>query len=166
MKYSYLEKSEFENVASVLFDILEFNMNKIAPTGRTKEENYAIWHKEVSSKVENDEVLFAIATSEESREIVAFFEHHIDGETFVMDEFQIAEAYHGKGNVFRDMYAFIIENIGENLRYVEAAANKLNKKSIGVLGTLGLEIVAEIHNGSCVQLRGNFEDLLKWHRKK
>ena len=91
MKYSFLEKSQFENVAPVLFDILENNMNKIAPTGRTKEENY---------------------------------------------------------------------------RYVEAAANKLNTKSIGVLGTLGLKVVGELHNGSCVQLRGDFADLIKWYRKK
>lgn len=166
MKYSILDNVKFENVAPAFFAILENNMSKICPTGRAYEEDYRLWHEDVSKLVQNDGINFAIATEEDTGEIAAFFEYHINGDTFVMDEFQIAEAYHGKGNVFRDMYGFIIDNIGENFRYVEAASNKLNKKSIGVLGTLGLKIVGELHEGSCVQLRGDFADLLKWYRKK
>jgi len=165
MKYSILDNSMFESVAPAFFAILANNMTKICSTGRTYEEDYSLWHEDVSRLVQNDKVNFAVATEEESGEIAAFFEYHIDGDTFVMDEFQISEKYHGKGNVFRDMYGFIIDNIGEECSYVEAASNKLNKKSIGVLGTLGLKIVGELHEGSCVQLRGNFADLIKWYRK-
>ena len=164
-KYCFMKKENFENMSAKLFEILANNMDGIAPTGNPREDDFKTWYSDVSKKVKNDEVNFVLATDEVSDEIVAFFEFHTTEDTLVMDEIQISGTYHGKG-VFREIYAFVFDNIGTDYRYVEAAANKLNTKSIGVLYTLGLKAVGELHNGGCLLLRGDFDDLLKWFRKK
>lgn len=82
-----------------------------------------------------------------------------------MDEIQIAPTYHGNG-LFRKIYRFVFDNFTTDCNYVEAAANKLNKNSIGVLQTLGLKIVGELHGGGCALLRGSFDDLMAWYRRK
>lgn len=166
INFSYMKKENFDNIARTLFEILANNMDGIAPTGNPRGEDYKAWYTDVNPKVQNDEVQILLVTDDKSGEIVAFFETHIEGDTFVMDEIQISKAYHGKGNVFRNIYGYVIENIGDKCLYVEAAANKLNKKSIGVLGTLGLEVVGELHNGGCVLMRGKYSDLLAWYNKK
>lgn len=166
IKFSYLKKENFDSIARDLFEILANNMDGIAPTGNPREDDYKTWYADVSPKVKEVKVQFVLATEDETGEIVAFFENHIENNTFVMDEIQISKAYHGKENIFRRFYGFVIENIGTDILYVEAAANKLNKKSIGVLGTLGLEVVGELHNGGCVLMRGKYADLLAWYRKK
>lgn len=164
MKFSYLEKSKFDSVCSTLFKILANNMDKIAPTGHPREEDYKVWYADVSEKVKDDKFNIVLAT-DDNDEIAGFFEFHTTDDTFVMDEIQISPAFHGKGNVFRNIHGFVFENIGYDYKFVEAAANKLNSKSIGVLGTLGLKPVGELHNGSCLLLRGDFSDLLKWYNK-
>ena len=166
LNYSYLKKENFDTVARTLFEILANNMDGIAPTGNPREDDYKTWYADVAPKMKNDEVEIVLVTDNETGEIAAFFENHIENDTFVMDEIQISKEYHGKGNVFRNIFGFVIENIGSDCLYVEAAANKLNKKSIGVLGTLGLEKAGELHNGGCVLMRGKYTDLLNWYRKK
>jgi hypothetical protein len=166
IKYDYLKKENFENIARDLFEILANNMDGIAPTGNPREDDYKTWHSDVSPKVEKDEVSFLLATEEETGNIVAFLEHHFTEDTLVLDEVQISKAYHGKGNVFRDIHGVVINSAPEGCVYVEAAANKLNSKSIGVLGTLGLKVAGELHNGGCVLMRGSFSDFLQWYKRK
>ena len=125
VKFSYLEKENFNEIARDLFEILANNMDGIAPTGNPREDDYKTWYADVNPKVENDEVQFVLVKDSETNEIVAFFEHHTTEDTLVMDEIQISKAYHGKGNVFRNIYGFVFENIGYDYLYVEAAANKL-----------------------------------------
>jgi len=166
VKFSYLKKENFDEIARALFEILANNMDGIAPTGNPREDDYKTWYGDVREKVINNEVQIVLAIDDASNEIAAFFEYHTTKDTLVMDEIQIAKAYHGKGNVFRNIYGFVFDNIGTDYLYVEAAANKLNKKSIGVLHTLGLEIVGELHGGGCAKLKGNFADLLSWYQRK
>ena len=166
VNYSYLKKENFDQVARTLFEILANNMDGIAPTGNPREEDYKTWYSEKAPKAKNGEEQYLLVTDRESGEIVAFFEHHVENDTLVMDEIQISQVYHGKGGVFRSIYGHVIENIGDKCLYVEAAANKLNKKSIGVLGTLGLEVAGELHNGGCVLMRGKYSDLLNWYNRK
>lgn len=165
VKYALLEKEKFDSVSEELFDILANNMDKIAPTGKSREENYKAWYADVSPKVKNDEINIVVATDEGVGKIAAFFEFHTTADTLVMDEIQIGEDYHGKG-VFRGIYAFVFEKIGTDYLYVEAAANKLNSNSIGVLHTLGLKPVGELHDGMCLLLRGDFADLMSWYKRK
>ena len=161
-----MEKENFDAIARDLFEVLANNMDGIAPTGNPREDDYKTWYSDVEPKVKNDEVKIALVTDDETNEIAAFFEYHVEADTLVMDEIQISKAYHGKGNIFRNIYKFVFDNLNTEPLYVQAAANKLNQKSIGVLGTLGLEIVGELHNGGCVLMKGKYSDLMKWYNRK
>lgn len=78
----------------------------------------------------------------------------------------IKDKYQGKHNLFRRLYGFLFDNIQNEPVYVEAYADKRNKKSIGILTRLGLSIIGENKNGISFQFRGKYEDLLKWYNSK
>ncbi len=160
--FSYLNKPDFSIVANDIFNILADNMEIIAPTGNTREEDYKCWYEGVINGLKRDER--QIVLIENADKIIGFFQYYTNADTFMMEEIQLKSDYHGR-NIFRELYGFLILNINKDIKFVEAYANITNHKSIGILEQLGLSKIGMNKNGRCFHFRGNYSDLLKWYKK-
>ncbi len=161
LTFEYLHKPHFADVSEQIFNILADNMEVIAPTGNTREEDYSCWLGCVADGLKRDER--QIILIKDGGDIVGFFQYYTNADTFMMEEIQLKPEYQGKG-VFRKLYGFLIANSCENLKFVEAYANINNKKSIGILERLGLENIGLNKNGRSCHFKGKYNDLLNWYK--
>ena len=161
IKIEYLNKVNFSEAAPVIFNILADNMEKIAPTGNLREEDYKFWYESVREGLKGDER--QIILIKDSDCIIGFFQYYTNSVSFMMEEIQFKPEYQGSG-IFRQLYAFLIENIRNDLAFVEAYANVNNQKSIAILKKLGLQNIGMNKNGNSYHFRGNFSDLIKWYK--
>lgn len=157
--FEYLNKPDFLSASSDLFDILADNMEKIAPTGNTREEDFNCWLEGVGNGLKQD--VRQIVLIKENDNIIGFFQYYTNEDTFMMEEIQLQPNYQGKG-IFRKLYGFLISDIGVDCDFVEAYANIANSKSIGILKRMGLEKIGMNKNGSCFHFKGKYSSLLKW----
>lgn len=160
ISFSYLEKNDFSKIADDLFNILADNMEKIAPTGNTRDEDYICWYEGVCCGLKRNERKIVLIKSCEK--IIGFFQYYTNADTFMMEEIQFKPEYQGC-NIFRRLYGFLINNLDKNIKFVEAYANTENNKSIGILEHLGLSKIGMNKNGNCFHFRGEYSDLIKWY---
>ncbi len=158
--FSYLNKPDFSAISNDIFNILADNMEKIAPTGNTREDDYNCWRESVSDGLNRDER--QIILIKYNYNIIGFFQYYTTDDTFMMEEIQFKPEYQGKG-VFRALYSFVIPHISENIEFVEAYANINNSKSIGILEKFGMTDIGLNKNGRSVHFKGAFADLLNWY---
>lgn len=161
--FEYLKKADFSTISFVIFNILADNMEKIAPTENTREEDYKCWYEGVSNGLKRDERQIILIKDVDS--IIGFFQYYINNDTFMMEEIQFKPEYQGK-NIFRKLYGFLIPNIRDEIKFVEAYANIENHKSIGILENLGLYKIGMNKNGHSFHFRGKYSDLIKWYKSK
>lgn len=158
ISFSYLDKSDFLTVAQQIFDILADNMTVIAPTGNTREEDFAMWYGAVSNALKKEER--QIILIKENENLIGFFQYCINTDTFKMEEIQFKPEHQGKG-IFRELYGFILKNIKTDLEFVEAYASIHNQKSMGILEKLGLAKTGLNANGRSYRFVGRFAGLVK-----
>lgn len=158
-----MDKEAFYSLSNILFDILADNMQVIAPTGNTREEDYKCWYEGVGDGLKRAER--QIVLIEDADSIVGFFQYYTNEDTFMMEEIQFKSEYQGKG-VLRELYGFILNNIENDLEFVEAYANVNNQKSIGILDKFGLSNIGLNKNGISYHFKGRFVDLIKWYESK
>ncbi|MBQ3222089.1 MAG: GNAT family N-acetyltransferase [Clostridia bacterium] len=159
----FLDPEQFESLARPLFDILADNMTKIAPTGCTREEDFALWHSSMLENLQSDERCILLA--EQDGCLVGYLQYSLRGDTLLMEEIEIREDTQGKG-VFRALYSALLPAVGDRALYTEAYANKANQKSIGILGKLGLTVIGENKSGRSWHFRGTMAALRAWHAQK
>ncbi len=165
MEFCYLAKKEFNQYANQLFSVLYDNMNTIAPTSNSREEDFQCWLEAVEEGLRSEKRHIVIISDRDSQEVIGFFQYYTNECVFMMEEIQIMESYQGKYNIFRDLYGFVFEQIKDDICFVEAYANKQNIKSLGILEKMGLSIIGENKNGISYHLRGAYTDLMKWYNK-
>lgn len=163
INFEYLNKHDFANFSQAIFDILADNMTAIAPTGNSREKDFELWLGAVISGLQREERQIILIKDNEN--LVGFFQYFTNADTFVMEEIQFKSEYQGKG-VFRELYDFLLQNIKNDLEYVEAYASINNQKSIGILEKLGLSNVGLNKNGRSYHFKGKFVDLIKWYESK
>ncbi len=161
--FTYINKPDFSMVANEIFNILADNMKKIAPTGNSREEDFKCWYEGVSDGLKRDERQIVLIKDADS--IIGFFQYYTNADIFMMEEIQLSPKYQGK-NIFRKLYGFLIPNIREDIKFVEAYANITNRKSIGILEKLGLSKIGMNKNGRCYHFKGNYSDLINWYEAK
>lgn len=163
IKFEYLNKLDFSIISNAIFNILADNMEKIAPSGNTREEDYKCWYEGVSNGLKRDERQIILIKHADN--IIGFFQYYTNDDTFMMEEIQFKPEYQGK-NIFRNLYGFLIPNIMDEIKFVEAYANIANHKSIGILEKLGLSKIGMNKNGHSFHFRGNYSDLIKWYKSE
>lgn len=160
IRFEYLNKPDFSAVSNDIFNILADNMEKIAPTGNSKEDDYKCWYASVSDGLKRDERQIILVKDNDI--IIGFFQYYTNKFTFIMEEIQFKPEYQGKG-VFRALYGFIISHIKEDIEFVEAYASISNSKSVGILDKFGLKNIGLNQNGRSYHFKGRYSDLLKWY---
>ena len=163
ISFEYLSKPDFPILAQAIFDILADNMSVIAPTGNCREEDFKLWFGAVSQglRLESRQIILI----KDDGNIIGFFQYFTNSDTFMMEEIQFKPEYQGKG-VFRELYSFVLANIKDNLKFVEAYASIKNAKSIAILQNLGLSSIGVNKSGRSYHMRGKFCDLVKWYESK
>ena len=159
---SYLDKKDFPLVSRQIFDILADNMTVIAPTGNSREQDFALWLSAVSDSLEREERQIILIKN--NGELIGFFQYCVNDDTLAMEEIQIIPSFQGKANIFRRFYGFLLDNVPCDLKNVRAFASKQNEKSMAILRRLGLKIEGENKNGRSYLFTGAFADLLKWYK--
>ena len=162
--FRFLKKEEFNKYVDALFNILYDNMQLIAPTGKTHENDYHFWCEIMREEIRNDSRHIILAIEEEKKTIVGFFQYLTNEDILVMEQIQIKPAYQGKKGVFRGFYGFLLSKLKDVPIYVEANADKRNQKSMSILNKLGLSVIGENKTGISFRFRGGYEELLKWYK--
>ena len=158
--FEYLNKSDFPTLAPVIFKILADNMEKIAPTGNTREEDYKCWFGCVSDGLSHD--ARKIILVKHNGNVIGFFQYYTNEEKFMMEEIQLISEYQGKG-VFRKLYGFVLPEISDGVEFVEAYASINNSKSIGILSKFGMTNLGLNKNGRSYHFKGRLADLKAWY---
>lgn len=161
INFEYLNKSELTIFKQTIFDILADNMILIAPTGNSREEDFNLWSDAISESLQRTER--EIILIRDDSDIVGYFQYSVENKTFKMEEIQFKPEYKGKG-IFRKLYGFVLDNIGDDFKFVEAYASVNNNKSIAILEKLGLSNVGLNKNGRSYRFIGKFNDLIKWYK--
>ncbi len=162
--FEYMVKSDFPSVAPVIFAILADNMEKIAPTGNTREEDFDCWYGCVKDGLEKEERQIVLIKNADGN-IIGYFQYFTNSNTFRMEEIQLKPEYHGKG-IFRKLYGYVLKNIRTDIEFVDAFASINNEKSIGILTRFGLENVGLNKNGRSYYFNGKFSKLIEWYENE
>ena len=149
-------KEEAKTILPILFPILYENMNKIAPTGNTYDEDFKLWFDAISSKIQNEDRQIILIYDD--LKIVGYFQYSINNETFKMEEIQFKKAYQGTG-LFRQLYEYLFTIVPPEIKYVEAYAHKSNQKSQSILKYLGLQVIDD--NKNSYHFCGNCQEVLQ-----
>lgn len=163
--FRYLEKDEFESRGAELFALMYSNMSLIAPFKNSYEVEEADWLRIYGGAFKN-RAERKIVVIEERGMIKGFFGYCADGEVFDMEEIQFSPEIQGKNGIFRSLYGLVLEALPNTVKYVEACANKENKKSQAILARLGLKNTGEDVEKGIFFFRGELADLLNWYNKK
>ena len=161
--FYFLKQDDFKQYAEGLFSILYDNMIQIAPTGNSREEDFAFWFYANKEELKNKNRRIIVSVQKVTNEIVGYFQFSVQSNILLMEEIQIRKIYQGNYNIFEGFYELFLTNMKDDVVFVEAYANKKNTKSIGILGKLGLSIVGENNRGTSYHFRGTYTDLLKWY---
>jgi len=154
-----LAPARFEEHATDMFDILADNMNAIAPTGCSREEDFALWHASMREQLSDGgrQIVLAI----EGSTLAGYVQFSLQGDVLMMDEIEIRKEMQGRG-AFRALFDAMLTELPPSVVYAEAYANKANAKSIAILGRLGLTVIGENRSGRSWHFRGTTAALRLW----
>lgn len=145
-----------------MFSILASNMNAVAPTGNTYEEDFLIWSECVKPIWYEGKRSVILIFCED--ELCGFFQYFVNDLTFGMDEIQFKKEYHGCG-LFAELYHYLTQIIPVDTKYADAFTRKENLKAQGILKHIGLNAVGESENGNSYYFKGEYKILFEKYKK-
>lgn len=145
-----------------MFEILSGNMNEIAPTGNTFDEDFMSWSECVVTALQAGRRNIILIFSDEK--LCGFFQYFVNDTTFRMDEIQFTKEYQGSG-LFSELYRYLTTIIPPDTKFADAFSRKENKKSQGILKHLGLKESGESQNGNTLYFKGEYKTILKRYSK-
>lgn len=155
-KFQFIDKPASDTALAEVFKILRGNMELIAPTGATFEEDFAVWREYMASAMGEGHRQMVLMYFD--GELAGYFQYDIRGDSFMMEEIQIKPEHQGTG-LFREMYRWLEKELPAGLVSVEAYSNKNNLKSQKILERLGLRRAGENKSGSSYYYRGEYREL-------
>lgn len=155
-KFQFADKPAHEPVLTEVFKILRDNMELIAPTGFTFEEDFAVWRDYIVPAMQDKGRQMVLMFCDD--ELAGYFQYDIHEDSFIMEEIQIKPKCQGTG-LFRELYRWLEKKLPAGLASVEAYSNKNNVKSQKILECLGLSRIGENKSGSSYHYRGTCRDL-------
>ena len=161
--FEFLDRVKFSEISNSIFDILADNMTIIAPTGNSREDDYRCWYSSLNESLKHDER--KIVLIKQNKNLIGYFQYFINEDTLRMEEIQFKSEYHHKG-IFRKLYGYVLPEIRDNIKYVDAFASIQNEKSIGILTHLGLENIGLNKNGRSYYFKGDFQKLKEWYENE
>ena len=145
-----------------MFEIIAENMREIAPTGNSLEQDRALWHSTMRRELRRPDKHWVLAFSGET--LAGYTLYRISGRVLHMDEIQVAKPFQGGGEAFPLLMGHMLHQAqAGGVRTVRASANKVNRKSQGILSAMGLKAVGE--TARSLRYQGDAQDALDWFRQ-
>lgn len=166
LRFVPLDPVDFELYAGDLFSILWRNMDEIAPSGNSYEEDFAEWlnyNKSVIASGERKNILFI---DEEIDCIAGYFQYRLDKNCLWLDEIESLEDYQGKGLIYRPLMQYFLPKLPDSIDHYQAYIHKNNLRSAAILEKMGAKTVGANSSGSSLLYRGTLADLNKWLEQK
>lgn len=157
ISFAYANKLDLEYLLPHLFQILYVNMSLIAPTSNSYEEDFKIWFSNVYPVLQMSQRQIILMYNENN--IIGYFQYYVNADTLMMEEIQIEKTYHGTG-IFSTFYSWLVRQLPNDIKTVEAYAHKQNTKSQRILEHLGLHRIGENKNGNSYFYKGKYQNLL------
>ena len=150
--FIYLNKGEKDQWLPQLFDLLYENMQTIAPSGLSYEAEKAQWLKEVSPALEKEprQIILCFA----DKELAGYLQYYIRDGLLMVEELQLKKKYQ-RSLLFYSLCKYLLKVLPQDLKTVEAYADKRNLPSIGLMKKLGMEVCEDETPAPFVHLRGS-----------
>ena len=155
--FKFLNKSEKDSWLPRLFDLLYENMSGIAPSGRSYEQERAEYLFNVSPAL--DRAPRQIILCFVNGELAGFLQYYVRERTVMIEEVQLKKQYQ-RTTVFYRLCRHLMDILPEDLKYIEAYADKRNRNSLELMKKLGMVIIEE-DEGPFLHLRGNARQVKK-----
>ena len=156
--FEHVNKSALSELMPRLFEILQGNMNEIAPTGRSYEADYLEWYGNVYPAMQK--APRQMVAMRDRHGLFGFFQYCVNDGRFVMEEIQLQRKMQGKG-VFEAFFRWLLPQLSDDVQWVEAYAHRENLKSQGVLRHLGLERIDSDETCAYLHFKGDFDTFYK-----
>ena len=157
-KFCFLDAKQAEAVLPQMFDILFTNMNKIAPTGNSYDEDKATWLSFMYPSVNKGPQQIILMYADEA--LAGYFQYSIDGNTLFAEDIEISPDYH-RTFLFTLFFRYLMSIMPKNIEYIKANIHKTNLNSQTIAGKLGMQIVGENKNKISWQLIGPVDKFKK-----
>lgn len=161
-----LRTEDFDLYADDLFAILWGNMNKIAPSGCSYEEDFAVWseyNRTVSASGERKTLLFI---DEDSDRIAGYFQYRLEEHILWFDEIESLKAYQGKGLIYRPLLKQLLPQLPSQIDSYQAYIHKSNTRSAAILNAMGARQIGSTPSGNSLLYHGKLADLKQWLERK
>lgn len=157
--FAFAGHQELDELLPEIFQILRSNMETIAPTGDSYEEDYAVWREYILPAMRDGGRRMVLMFC--GGQLAGYFQYRTHDGIWTMEEIQIKKEYQGSG-LFRELYRWLEYRLPAGLTAVEAYANQANLKSQGILKSMGLIRTGKNASGSSWLYRGSFA--LLWEK--
>lgn len=154
----FLDKEQDLHLLEQLFDLLYENMNTIAPSGLSYEEEKQQWLAEVGpamKKPPRQIILMYLGDS-----LAGYMQYYIHNGIFMVEEIQLRKDCRAT-TLFHSLWKFVSSIIPEDTRTIEAYADRRNHHSRKLMQKLGM---VPVEDDSCTPLlhfRGSLEHIRK-----
>lgn len=131
-----------------MFDIISTNMNEIAPTGNSNEEDYVNFKKYMLIELDNKNKRWVGAFY--CNELIGYFLYKIKDDNIInLDEIQIEKSHQGDKCTFIKLFKYILldDRLEDNYKIITYVNDK-NLKSKAIVEKLGFEFLEKKGNGS------------------
>ena len=152
IEISYLNKDKKDQWLPILFDLLYENMCRIAPSGRNRDQDREQWLSQVSPALDKEprQVLMCFANGK----LVGFLQYYTRNDLLMVEEVQIAKEYQ-RTFLFYRLCKQLLNTLPEEIRIIEAYADKRNHASIKLMGKLGMNIIEDEDQSTFIHMRGS-----------
>lgn len=159
MEHIKIDGGNFRQYSRELFDILADNMTKIAPTGNSREQDFATWVDAVHQRLEREAC--GVTAFRHAGGIVAYFQYSSRDNILFIEEVEIKSDFQRRYNILGKMIKLLPDIVPPNTRFVRAYANKNNNVSLENLRKAGFEIVGTSKNGRSYLHEADYTALTK-----
>ncbi len=157
--FSHLDKSEKDIWLPKLFELLYVNMKVIAPSELTYEEEKKDWLSNVSPAIDKAPRQIIMCFDDDT--LAGFMQYYIRNDLLMIEEVQLTDAYQ-RTTAFYRMCRYLKDKLPDEIKYIEAYADKRNLNSISIMKKLGMETVEDDKTSHFLHLRGATEQIKKF----
>ena len=152
--FSHLNKQEKDQWLPQLFDLLYENMQTIAPSGLSYEKEKAEWLAEVSLALEKAprKIIMCFVCGE----LAGYIQYYIREQMLMVEEIQLKKKYHRTFSFYK-FCKYLMSVVPDNLKTIEAYADKRNWNSISLMERLGMHPCELESDSPFVHMRGAAE---------
>ena len=155
--YTLLNKSEKYTWLPRLFDLYYINMCSIAPSVLSREDERTQWLASVSPALDKAPRQILLCCSDGL--LSGFIQYYTRGELLMIEEVQLTtDCQHS--TVFLGFIRALIRQLPREIRYVEAYADKRNRRSIDLMHRLGMQELTEAEGSPFLHFKGNAAKIL------